>query len=253
LPTTVFDPFASVGLFKKSSNLWITEEIRTEFAKEIEREDSELRRLSTRPIERSFVYFDVSDFSKHPDGQQALVVNSISGIVSDHFLWETMYAREIFQAYEAMLCTGDGYIFVFNEPSQATYFGAHLALIIETMVAKKGLPVEFHFRIGIHTGPVFSFWDFDRAKWNYIGDGINGGKRVLDAVGKETDDVVFISDKVKESIVAQRHKSSLASKIVPHWQNRGRRLDKHGKPWRVFELNHGALCGPELPPSLLNA
>jgi hypothetical protein len=38
--------------------------------------------------------------------------------------------------------------------------------------------------------------------------------------------------------------------ILNHLHNRGRRPDKHGKPWRVYEVSHAALCGNDLPPQL---
>src|SRR5439155_21171504 len=97
------------------------------------------------------------------------------------------------QGLEAQICIGDGYIYVFSEPDRAAYFAGCLAYLIELQVARERLPIDFHFRIGVHVGPVFCFWDPDRDKWNYIGDGINGGQRVLAAIGKEKDDVVYVS------------------------------------------------------------
>jgi hypothetical protein len=250
LPPTIHDPFCKDGVIGQISDLWITEKARSELSKEIERDDSDIRRLWIKPIERTFLYLDVSDFSKYPAGHQALIINSIAAITRDQQLWEATHTTFLFGKWEAMICTGDGYIFVFNEPAASTYFGGYLAFLIETMVAKRMLPVEFHFRMGINTGPVYTFWDPDRNKWNYVGEGINGGQRVLDAVGKDTDDVVFISDYVRQEIIAQRERFHLAHKIIFNLHSRGRRLDKHGKPWRVYELNHSAMCGAELPPGV---
>lgn len=57
------------------------------------------------------------------------------------------------------MCIGDGYIFVFREAMEATYFAAYLAHLIEVMVANRQLPVNFHFRMGVHVGPVYTFWE----------------------------------------------------------------------------------------------
>jgi len=46
--------------------------------------------------------------------------------------------------------------------------------IIDNRRAKDLLHVDFHFRIGVHVGDVYSFYDPGRKDWNYIGDGING-------------------------------------------------------------------------------
>ena len=77
-----------------------------------------------------------------------------------------------------MLCIGDGYIFVFDDSVSATYFAAFLAQLVESMISNKRI-VEFHFRMGVHVGKVFGFYDIGRDGWNYVGDGINGGNRVL--------------------------------------------------------------------------
>src|SRR5262249_23940664 len=114
-------------------------------------------------------------------------------------------------------------------------------------VANEQLPVDFHFRAGVHVGEVYRFWDPGRRHWNYIGSGINGGNRVLAAVGKEQDDVVFISSQVRQAIPAMRPRDTNAPPILECLINRGRKADKHGNPWRVYELNHTALCGDQMP------
>jgi hypothetical protein len=91
------------------------------------------------------------------------VINSINRIV-DQDAWETATPRD----YEAKLCIGDGYIFVFQDALNAVQFAGQLARLIEVMGAKRLLPVEFHFRMGIHTGEVYCFWDSGRNGWNYI-------------------------------------------------------------------------------------
>jgi class 3 adenylate cyclase len=146
-----------------------------------------------------------------------------------------------------MLCIGDGYIFVFESPLDGAFFAAYLAELIEALVAHQRLPVDFHFRMGVHVGEVYTFWDPGRKDWNYIGEGINGGNRVLAAVGKEQDDVVFISGQVRKAIYPLKQTNSLAVEVLNCLTNRGRKEDKHKNPWRVYELNHSSLCGNLVP------
>jgi hypothetical protein len=120
----------------------------------------------------------------------------------------------------------------------AAFFATALAYLIELLAAKKLLPVSYHFRMSVHAGPVYGFWDPGRNGWNYIGDGINGGQRVLGAIGKEVDDVLFISAEIKRSLTADFDGTKVYSMLLSSLQNRGRRLDKHGNPWRVYEVNH---------------
>jgi class 3 adenylate cyclase len=209
---------------------------------EMQDDRSEVRKICSWPVERCFVYFDVSDFSKFPPGQQALVIDTIIHIVQHQPFW----TADIFRCFEAMLCIGDGYIFVIRDAVQATRFAANLAHVVETVVAKGEMPVDFHFRMGVHSGPVYSFWDVGRNGWNYAGTGINGGNRVLSAIGKDTDDVLFVSDAVRQQIMASTIKT--ARSLIEHMQNRGRRADKHGNLWRVYEVNHTSAA--PLPPDL---
>jgi hypothetical protein len=258
------------GVLQKKSRWLIGESDHASLNSQLPNDCSDIRRLSTLPIERSFVYVDVSDFSKHRPGQQALIIGSLIAMVRNWNFWHGQYALDAWKDLEAMLCIGDGYIFVFKDVVYATYFAAHLSQIIEVRVARKLVPVEFHFRMGVHVGPVFCFWDWGRGgreigeertiadsggnlqrtelgDWNYIGDGINGGQRVLAAAGKDSDDVLFISGQTRQRLNARHESSLICRSILPMLINRGRKLDKHNNHWRVYELNHTGLCGGNLP------
>ena len=141
-------------------------------------------------------------------------------------------------AIKARLCLGDGFIFVIEDPLIAAHFAAHLAGLITLTVAKKLVPVSFHFRMGVHYGPVFHFWDEGRNDWNYVGDGINGGNRVLSVIDKTHDDVVYISDAIRDYFYAHSDTSAYYSSVLSNLTTRGRREDKHKNMWRVFELDH---------------
>jgi class 3 adenylate cyclase len=247
------------GLAGVSSNVWVTRKLYHQFDSELLDEKGTVRRLSTWPIRRSFVYIDVSDFSQYRGGEQALIITSLVSIVFNRSYWNNPFAAFGRCDLEAMLCIGDGYIFVFRDSLAATCFAAWLAELVELLVARKGVPIEFHFRIGVHVGPVLCFWDWGRGvqvgtdetygysggDWNYIGDGINGGQRVLAAIGKETDDVLFLSGEVRQELLARDDGSDPCRKVLNSLRNKGRRADKHGKLWRVYEVNHSDLCGSE--------
>jgi hypothetical protein len=56
-------------------------------------ENSEIRALSTWPVEKTFVYVDVSDFSTHPVGRQQLIINSLIQITTNDKLWRVAWKR----------------------------------------------------------------------------------------------------------------------------------------------------------------
>jgi class 3 adenylate cyclase len=235
------------GIVGEESSLWISRELDRTLAEELGDEASDVRRLSTWPIRRAFVYLDISDFSKYRPGQQVLMASGLAQIARLHDFWDgDPLAKRALADLETMLCIGDGYIFVFKDSAHATYFAAHLAGLIELMGAKSTLPVEIHFRVGVHVGPVYCFWDLGRNDWNYIGEGINGGQRVMSVIGRETDDVVFISSRVRQDLLASSDQESPARLILANSQNRGRRHDKQGNPWRVYEVNHANLISDSL-------
>ena len=200
--------------------------------------DSDVRHVASLPVVRTFLYVDISDFSTYSALEQALIINSLSGLLNDEGVWDP----ELYRRFKILLSIGDGYIFVFDDATEAVLYGSYLARLIEVSAARDALPVEFHFRMGAHTGATYSFWDTGRDAWNYVGDGINGGSRVLAAVGKDQDDVVFISSELRKAIQATAPTAGGADSVLSCLTNRGRRSDKHGLLWRVYEVNHTELC-----------
>ena len=216
--------------------------------------DDDVRRLSSLPVDRAFVYVDISEFSKYPPGQQAVIVNALIKVVASPRVWNDPagLARDAARDQEAALCIGDGYIFVHRGAWHAVVFAAYLAYRIEFLVAKGRIP-EFHFRIGVHVGPVYRFWDPGRDDWNYIGDGAIVGQRVLSAIGKDQDDVVFLSAETRRGLQAHCDHQHTFTSIVRWLQNRGRRVDKHGEPRRLYELNHTGYVRSIIDPAWLDA
>jgi class 3 adenylate cyclase len=244
------EPEAPSGIVPRPTDCWMPTAVWRDLTRSLEEEDQDVRRISSWPLERTLVYLDVSDFSKYKPGQEALIINSLVRLVQHDAYWPVGGASRLNRLHEAMMCIGDGYIFVFQEPMVGAYFAAYLAQLIEALVAKRALPVEFHFRMGVHVGAVYSFWDPGRRDWNYIGDGINGGHRVLTAIDNGYDDQVFISGEVRQALMASPSRYLYTSALLANLHNRGRRLDKHGRPWRVYEVGHTALCAKELPPDV---
>lgn len=231
----------------RRSGICVSKDLLGDLNKDLQDHQDEIRKISTFPLSRAFVCIDVSDFSKALPENQVLIVNSLNQLVRERE-WQHRPLSE--GDIEAHLCIGDGYIYVLSDPFRAAYFGALLACEIEGRTATGALPVEFHFRMGVHYGPVYCFWDFGRDNWNYIGDGINGATRVLQAIGKDTDDVVYLSRDVRQiflreleqhNLVINIDGNSLQEVIRRNFENMGRKEDKHGNPWRVYRVNHTAI------------
>ena len=119
---------------------------------------SDIRCISTWPVVRSFVYFDVSEFSKQADGRQALIINQIGALTAEPSFWGIGAPELALRDLEASLCIGDGYIFVFSDAVHGVSFAAYMACLVERLVAEH-LCEEIHFRVSVHTGPVYRFWD----------------------------------------------------------------------------------------------
>jgi class 3 adenylate cyclase len=213
------------GLALKRDQVLISDAVYQTIREKIYDDESDIRRFSSRQIERAFVFVDVSDFSTLPSGIQQLVVLSLIRLARE--------SQENVQEAEAELCIGDGYVYVFKDPVMATFFAAEVAKRIEQEVAANTAP-EFHFRIGVHVGQVRCFWDPGRRDWNYVGEAINGAQRVLSSIGKETDDAVYVSAQVRQRIQLSRW----SGQVLALLDNKGRKTDKHGKHWRVYQVNH---------------
>ena len=94
----------------------------------------------------------------------------------------------------------------------------------------------FSFRMGIHIGEVFRIWDMPDEKaggrWNYIGDGINGGQRILETT-RCTSDVIHVSEEAQNSLGRERG-ADFFGRISEY-------MDKSGRTWRYCNLKHDRL------------
>jgi class 3 adenylate cyclase len=235
--------FTESGVYGERGAISITRQLLEDMNRQLHNEDADVRKISTKPVERTFVYFDISDFSKYPPGQQALIINALTSLADVSRPWP-LITKDPREHYERSLCIGDGYIFVFKNPGPAVFFAAYLAFQVERAGAKREI-VGFHFRAGVHSGPVFRFWD--GASWNYVGKGINEGARIVEAIGKDQDDVVFISSETRDQIIREEERDAIFNPTDEFLHNRGRRRDKHGEFRRVYEVNHNAWIGAIAP------
>lgn len=272
LPMIVPDSSDPSGVASRPSSIWVSNKLLNEINDHVTGatgdtvdltrggsrfRDQDVKNVTSTTVEKTFVYLDVSDFSKQTPAQQALIINSVVHATDDIFWQPLLSDLTPSKHIEARLCIGDGYIFVFHEPDRAVAFAGYFACLTEHLIATDILPIGFHFRIGVHSGPVFRFWDQGRKDWNYIGEGINGGNRVLAAIGKDTDDIVFVSGQVRSGLTTRIHQipndeQDIIKKLLDALQNRGRRSDKHGNHWRVYELNHAAVFNESVMSSVRN-
>src|SRR5207249_6545274 len=97
------------GIEPRPCRIWVTQKMLTQtLPREVANPDSHLRRVSTWPIDRTFVYVDVSDFSKSPPGQEVLIINSLVRMLNDPGHWIGQ-AQGLPDTIEARMCIGDGY------------------------------------------------------------------------------------------------------------------------------------------------
>lgn len=188
-------------------------------------------------IDRTFVYVDISDFSTSDEITQLLLLNKLNACAFKRWMWVRDEVVRQYVKAEASMCIGDGYIFVFADAWSAVAFAAALAATLEGS-HDDVQSVKVHFRIGVHTGPVRWFWENDvqgGGRWNYVGAGINDARRVLEAIGPDKDDVVYLS---AASRLAVRGNSGDLSDGIEYMANRGRHRDKHKHFHRLYELDH---------------
>lgn len=108
------DRVLKIGTYFDYSPFWICTELRDRINEHIKDDTSSIRRVTSWPIDRTFVYFDVSDFSKEDAAREVQIINSLIQVVENTRFWEGGYVRSVKDNLEASLCIGDGYIFVFR-------------------------------------------------------------------------------------------------------------------------------------------
>ena len=69
------------------TKIWVTYDILNKLNAALSDESQEVRRIASVTVQRTFVYVDVSDFSKYKPGQQALIINWLVYIVAQEHWW----------------------------------------------------------------------------------------------------------------------------------------------------------------------
>jgi hypothetical protein len=212
---------------------------------------SEFSRHIDFEVTRSFVYLDISDFSKLTPPVQQLAVAGLVGLVGDRQPRIATGLGGYRESLETSLCIGDGFIYVLRGEVDAVFFAAFLARRIQEKVARRRVTPfpDLHFRCAVDTGPVRRFYDPGRGTANFVGQGINDGSRVLGAIGKERDDIVFVSGRVYEKLMGREQYIDGVQEILVNLVNEGRKPDKHKNLHRVYSLNHLGLLAtvPAVP------
>ena len=226
---------------ERPTKLFANERLISQLNSQLADEGTEIRALSNWPIERTFVYIDISDFSKQSMQDQAIAISDLGRLLrSTSFkAYQVHVGFDSIDSLESSLCIGDGYILVYENPYEACFRACLLASLVEALIADSCI-IDMHFRIGVHTGPVCRFWDEvpgSIGRWNYLGGGIIGAQRLLDAMGKDQDDVVYVSADARR---AARVVPGNGDPVEKYLTNRGRRRDKQEVAHRVYEANHSA-------------
>jgi len=236
---------ASIAAFEiepstSPTNILVLRAIKEDIENDLRNAESELSGFATRSIMRTFVYFDISEFTTYQPVQQLLINKSLMNLVNaQHFKSLCNHSASSYDDLETSICIGDGFIYVFKKVISALYFAAVLGVMLEKKVSRNELPVKYHFRQGIHYGGVYRFYDQDRKGWNYIGDGINGAARIFESIEKSVDDVIYLSEECRSKLVAIKGDEAEiypTPDLIKAMINRGRISDKHGKKWRRYEL-----------------
>ncbi len=115
------------------SGLMVSNELLRQINNELSNPDSDIRRLSSWPIEQSFVYFDISDYTTMPHSHQLMAITYLNELLDDT-VRRGRYSQ-LRSLVETKLSIGDGFIFVVGEAMIAAEFAAHLANLIENAVA----------------------------------------------------------------------------------------------------------------------
>lgn len=239
---------SSIGKEKeKPLDIYVSKPLFASLQKDMKEDDqSDVFRLSQAKLVRTFVYFDISAFSSMSAKNQYYAMTFVTKCL-DHF--ETTYQG---YKYETRLCIGDGYILVFKRPTDACVFASILGVVMDRGEPKRRIGLEINFRIGIHMGKVRCYWDKrlgTKGGWNYVGDAINGGQRIVAMVKDDKlDNAIYISSQVYRVCYpsgTQSRETDLGQKITSCCLNRGTHEDKHHNAWRVYQLNHAA-CAQEI-------
>ena len=172
-----------------------------------------------RAIVASFLFTDLVDFSKGAASEQYVAKAALAASLRSNFaaLRESDYWIKD---------TGDGALIAFiNNPEHALYMA--LALAQDYAQAADGSEGPSHIlRTGLHLGTVKETIDVE-ARRNYIGDGINATKRVMDFAAPGQ---IAASRNFFEAV------ANLDTEYAALFQHLGASDDKHGRAHELYAV-----------------
>ncbi len=177
----------------------------------------------TRTLVASFLFTDLVGFSIGSAAEQTAAKATLSAIIRSNIaaLRETDYR---------IRDTGDGALIAFvTDPEHALYMALSIAQDFGRAAAAAGFPSN-SLRTGLHLGAVKEVIDVE-ARPNFIGDGINAAKRIMDfaAPGQITASRAFF-DAV----------AGLDSAFGALFKHVGAPDDKHGRAHELYTVEQSA-------------
>jgi hypothetical protein len=176
-----------------------------------------------RALVASFLFTDLVGFSKGTAAEQYAAKATLSAILRRHL-------AALRDADYRIKDTGDGALIAFtSSPEHALYMALAIAEDFGRAAGDAGFPSN-SLRTGIHLGSVKEAIDLE-ARPNFIGDGINAAKRIMDfaAPGQITASRAFF-DAV----------ASLDSAYAALFRHVGAPGDKHGRPHELYAISPSA-------------
>ncbi|MFC1586726.1 hypothetical protein ACFL54_00310 [Planctomycetota bacterium] len=195
----------------------------------LDAEDEEIEAFIASPFyersllqthDRGIVLIDLADFSKLSNDLQVRLITRFQFYIR-HMV--NLHQQQV----ESVLSTGDGYFIIYREEGFSSMLRFVMKLIQQLSFYNfedVGI-TKFYFRIAINIGRVHFFFDINE-RWNYVGDGINDAKRIIDFIPHEKENAVYLSANVYEL-----HKNESFS-FGPLQIG----LDKHKKEHQFVEL-----------------
>ncbi|MEP7063284.1 MAG: adenylate/guanylate cyclase domain-containing protein [Betaproteobacteria bacterium] len=174
---------------------------------------------TNRALVASFLFTDLVGFSKGTTADQYAAKSTLATILRDNLA----ALRDVDYRIKD---TGDGALIAFvSNPEHALYMALAIAQDFGRAAGKAGFPSN-SLRTGIHLGSVKEAIDFE-ARPNYVGDGINAAKRIMDfaAPGQITASRAFF-----EAV------ASLDAAYAALFSHVGAHDDKHGRAHELYAI-----------------
>ena len=173
-----------------------------------------------RALVASFLFTDLVGFSKGTTAEQYAAKGTLSAILRGNL-------TALLEADYRIKDTGDGALIVFtSSPEHALYMALAIAQDFGRAAAEAGFPSN-SLRTGLHLGTVKESIDLE-ARPNYIGDGINAAKRIMDFA---TPGQITASRAFFDAV------ASLDSAYAALFTHVGAADDKHGRSHDLYAIS----------------